>query len=304
MIDVTAREKLVEILPGERVLFMEPMKKHTTFQVGGAAECFVEIGTEEELKKIYRYVNEKGIPFLIVGNGSNLLVSDDGFQGIVIETRDSFDRIRVEGNRLSAQSGALLSKLANAACENGLSGLEFAAGIPGTAGGAVIMNAGAYGGEMSQVVEKVKVIDPKGESHILGREEMDFQYRSSSIKNRPYAVSEVEFILKPGNREEIKNCMKKLSEARREKQPLEFPSAGSTFKRPEGYFAGKLIMDAGFRGCCVGDAQVSEKHCGFIINRGQATAKDISDLMDRVSEGVYEKFHVHLEPEVIRVGKF
>lgn len=304
MISTTVQGILAGFVPKEHIFFDEPLKKHTTFHVGGEADCLIQIETEEEFCSLLRYLDQIGIPFLVLGNGSNLLVSDRGYRGIVLKTKGSFDKIRIQGERVMAQAGALLSQVAAKASEEGLTGLEFAAGIPGSAGGAVVMNAGAYGGEMAQVVEQVRVANLQGEILTMNRQALEFKYRGSSIRNHPFYVTEVTYALQKGNREQIRNKMEELAQARRKKQPLEFPSAGSTFKRPEGYFAGKLIMDAGFRGYSLGGAQVSEKHCGFIVNKGNATAQDISDLMDEVSEGVYEKFGVRLEPEVIRVGNF
>ena len=304
MISTTVQNILAGFVPKENIYINEPMKKHTTFQVGGNADCLILIEKEEELKSLIRYLNQIEIPYLVLGNGSNLLVSDDGFRGIVLKTKGTFSEIVVDGDKIIAQSGALLSQAAKAALDWGLTGFEFAAGIPGTVGGAVVMNAGAYGGEMSQVVCLVEVVDKSGETLVMDNSSMEFGYRKSAIKNQPFVATRVLFQLKKGDKTQIKGRMDELAAARREKQPLEFPSAGSTFKRPEGYFAGKLIMDAGFRGYTLGGAQVSEKHCGFVINRGHATAQDISDLMKEVSDGVYEKFDVRLEPEVIRIGNF
>lgn len=304
MISTTVLSILEGFVPTERIFTNEPLKKHTTFQVGGNADCLIAIENEDELKSIIRYLNRIEIPYLILGNGSNLLVSDDGFRGIVLKTKGGFSKITVEGELIKAQSGALLSQVAKTAYEHGLTGFEFAAGIPGTVGGGVIMNAGAYGGEMSQVVQEVEIIDKSGEVMVMDNLSMEFGYRKSAIKSLPFVVTQVKIRLQKGDSEQIKAKMDDLAAARREKQPLEYPSAGSTFKRPEGYFAGKLIMDAGFRGFALGGAEVSEKHCGFVINKNNATAKDISDLMKVVADGVYEKFSVRLEPEVIKVGNF
>lgn len=304
MISTTVQNILAGFVPKERIFLNEPMKKHTTFQVGGDADCLILIEKEEEFASLIRYLNQIEIPYLVLGNGSNLLVSDDGFRGIVLKTKGSFSEITVDGEQITAQAGALLSQVAKAAYEQGLTGFEFAAGIPGTVGGAVVMNAGAYDGEMSQVVSRVQVIDKTGEILTMDNESMEFGYRKSAIKNQPFVAMQVTYQLQKGDKEQIKERMDELAAARREKQPLEFPSAGSTFKRPKGYFAGKLIMDAGFRGYTLGGAQVSEKHCGFVINKGNATAQDISDLMKEVSDGVYEKFNVRLEPEVIKIGSF
>lgn len=304
MISTTVQTILEGFVPKQHILLNEPMKKHTTFQVGGNADCLILIQTEKELTQLIHYLNQIEIPYFILGNGSNLLVSDDGFRGIVLKTKGCFSTIQVQGTKLVAQAGALLSQVAREACENGLTGLEFAAGIPGTVGGAVVMNAGAYDGEMAQVVSEVRVSDRTGEILTMDNDSMEFGYRKSAISKQPFVVTHVTFTLQPGDKTQIKARMEELADARRQKQPLEFPSAGSTFKRPEGHFAGKLIMDAGYRGYTLGGAQVSEKHCGFIINRNQASAQDIAELMQEVSEGVYEKFGVQLEPEVIKIGRF
>jgi UDP-N-acetylmuramate dehydrogenase len=296
-------EFLQETVSPEHVLFAEPMAKHTTFRVGGEAAAYVRVETKDELRKLISYFGKVSESYFILGKGSNLLVGDKGYDGIVLDMTGLCD-IRIEGNRIYAQAGAALPSVALTAAKNGLSGLEFAAGIPGTIGGGVVMNAGAYDGEMKQVVTSVTVLDQTGEELYLDRDTMEFGYRTSVIKNRPFIVEEVEMTLTPGNPDEIKGRGEEYNARRREKQPLEYPSAGSTFKRPEGYFAGKLIMDAGLRGFRIGGAQVSEKHCGFIINVGNATAADISELIDEVSQRVREQFDVTLEPEIVRLGDF
>ena len=240
----------------------------------------------------------------MIGNGSNLLVGDKGIRGLVIEIGSGMNDIRVEGTKIVAGAGALLSKVANEAAAAGLGGMEFAAGIPGSIGGAVTMNAGAYGGEMKDILESVKVIDPEGMMHILSVEELDLSYRHSCIMEKGGIVVEATIKLEKKPEEEIRAQMADLRNRRVEKQPLEYPSAGSTFKRPEGYFAGKLIMDAGLRGYTVGGAQVSEKHCGFVINHANATAADVRQLMQDVKEKVKEQFGVELEPEVKMIGEF
>lgn len=288
----------------EHVLRDEPMSRHTTFRVGGTADFFVEIGSPEELVDIMHYLTETDRPYFILGNGSNLLVGDKGYEGVILHLGERFNKITVEGNTITAQAGALLSTVAKTAAKNGLSGMEFAAGIPGTIGGAVVMNAGAYEGEMKQIVTGVTVMTREGEILELDNETMEFGYRTSIIKNRPFVVLSASIGLEKGDPSCISSKMDDFNNRRRSKQPLEYPSAGSTFKRPEGYFAGKLIMDAGLRGYRVGGAQVSEKHCGFIINMGNATAADISELMDEVIEKVEEQFSVVLEPEIIRIGNF
>lgn len=295
---------LRDILPVEQIHEDEPMYKHTTFRVGGKAALFLDIKTSEELQHILKLFSEEKRPYFVIGNGSNLLVSDKGYDGVILHLGAGFDQITVDGNRITAQAGAMLSKVAYTAMEHGLKGLEFASGIPGSVGGGVMMNAGAYGGEMSQVVTYIKGLDAKGNPVYLDNEQAQFTYRSSILKKNHMIATEIGFELEPGDKEEIQKVVSELSEKRREKQPLEFPSAGSTFKRPEGYYAGKLIMDAGLRGYRVGDAQVSEKHCGFVINRGNATASEIHQLMLDVQKKVAEKFQVNLEPEVIRLGDF
>lgn len=292
------------IIPQERILFHEPMSRHTTFRVGGEAECLIMVWTEEELGKLIRYLNQIEEAYFILGNGSNLLVGDKGYRGIVLKFDGPMEEVSVEGTRIRARAGALLSKVAAEAKNHGLSGLEFAAGIPGSIGGGVVMNAGAYGGEMKQVVVSVRGLDAEGEILLLDNETMEFGYRTSAIKNRPFIVLEVTLQLTEGNPEEIGAKMEELALLRRSKQPLEYPSAGSTFKRPEGYYAGKLIMEAGMRGYRIGGAQVSDKHCGFVVNTGNATAADIREVIEEVQEKVRERFHVSLEPEIIFLGDF
>ena len=281
----------------------EPMKKHTTFRVGGPADYFV-CPKREELPKLMALAKEYHLPVTVIGNGSNLLVGDKGIRGLVMEVGAGMNDIQITGTTLRTGAGALLSKVAAAAASAGLSGMEFAAGIPGSIGGAVTMNAGAYGGEMKDILQEVTVWTPEGEEKTLSLEELDLSYRHSCIPKQGYVVLEAVISLTPAPEEEIRAKMADLRNRRVEKQPLEYPSAGSTFKRPEGYFAGKLIMDAGLRGYAVGDAQVSEKHCGFVINRGNATAAEILQLMQNVQEQVKEQFGVTLEPEVKRIGEF
>jgi len=294
--------EIEQILPAGQILRKERMSLHTTFRVGGEAELFLEIKTVAELKKLLTFFRESGTKYFIVGNGSNLLVSDGGYDGAILHIGEAFNEIRIGEEKITAQAGALLGRAASAALEHSLTGLEFASGIPGSVGGGTVMNAGAYGGEMSQVVSRVKGIDPEGTEVELTNGELNFGYRNSLLKQEKIVVTEVEFTLSGGIRKEISAKMADFAERRRVKQPLEYPSAGSAFKRPEGYFAGKLIMDAGLRGYSVGGAQVSEKHCGFIINKGGATAADIRELMETVQRKVREKFGVELEPEVIYLG--
>ena len=293
-----------DLLGEEKVRISEPMNRHTTFRIGGPADYFLLPSTAEEVKKILEICKEKELPYFILGNGSNLLVSDEGYCGVIIQLYRNYGGITVEGTNIRAGAGALLSQIASAAKNASLTGFEFAGGIPGTLGGAVVMNAGAYGGEMKDVLKEVTVMTEQGEIMTIPAEKLEMGYRTSLVRKAGYLVLEAVISLKAGDVEEIKAIMKDLTEKRVSKQPLEYPSAGSTFKRPEGYFAGKLIMDAGLRGYQVGGAQVSEKHCGFVINKGNATAADVCELMKDVQEKVQEQFGVTLEPEVKFLGEF
>lgn len=295
--------ELQNVMGGSGIFMEEPMKKHTTFRVGGPADVLVQ-PDETALAAILALCRQYHVSYSFIGNGSNLLVGDKGIRGVVIEMTDPMGNIEVDGTKITAQAGAMLSKIANTAASNGLGGMEFAAGIPGSVGGAVVMNAGAYGGEMKDIIEKVYVLDENGVQLELDRDALDFGYRHSCIPKKKYIVTKVVLDLVPRDEAEIRSEMKELNEKRAEKQPLQYPSAGSTFKRPEGYFAGKLIMDAGLRGYQVGGAQVSEKHCGFVINKGDATAADICQLMQDVSDKVQAQFGVVLEPEVKMIGEF
>ena len=289
---------------GHEVFLQEPMAAHTTFRVGGPADYFVIPSSLQALAKTVAYCRQEGKPFFILGNGSNLLVGDGGYRGVVIALKEGLHQVDVQGDCLRAQAGALLSRIAGRALEAGLEGVAFAAGIPGTLGGACVMNAGAYGGEMKQVLKEVTVLTPEGRQTRLDAEELELGYRRSNIPGRGYILLEALLQLRPGDPAAIRARMEELAVKRREKQPLEYPSAGSTFTRPEGHFAGKLIQDAGLRGFSVGGAQVSEKHCGFVINRDGATAADIVALMEQVQQRVWERFGVRLEPEVERIGEF
>lgn len=295
--------ELENIMAGSRIFMEEPMKKHTTFRVGGPADVLVQ-PDETALAAVLGLCRQYHVSYSFIGNGSNLLVGDKGIRGVVIEMTEPMGNIEVHGTRITAQAGAMLSKIANTAASNGLGGMEFAAGIPGSVGGAVVMNAGAYGGEMKDIIERVYVLDENGAQLELDRDALDLGYRHSCIPEKKYIVTKVVLELVPRDEAEIRSEMKELNEKRAEKQPLQYPSAGSTFKRPEGYFAGKLIMDAGLRGYQVGGAQVSEKHCGFVINKGDATAADICQLMRDVSDKVQAQFGVVLEPEVKMIGEF
>ena len=280
------------------------MKNHTTFRVGGPADIFLT-PSAEELPAVLSVCREEQVPVTVIGNGSNLLVGDKGIRGVVICIGSGMRGIRVDGEKIFLEAGVTLAAAAQQAAKAGLTGLEFASGIPGTFGGAVVMNAGAYGGEMKDVIVSVRVVSEDGEILTLSKEELDLSYRHSVIPERGYLVIDGELLLtREKDPDQITERMEELKKKRIEKQPLEYPSAGSTFKRPEGYFAGKLIMDAGLRGFSVGGAAVSEKHCGFVINKGNATAADICALMDEVTRIVKEKYAVTLEPEVKKVGEF
>ena len=301
--------RLTEISGEKAVLLREPMRRHTTFRIGGPADVFVSPSETAEVPQILDACRAAGVPWFIMGNGSNLLVSDAGFRGVVIRIDSNLQKInppvpdRETGSaRIRAQAGALLSRLAACARDHSLEGMAFASGIPGTLGGAVTMNAGAYGGEMKQILTRAWALDERDGLKELTVRELDLGYRSSRVKKDCLVVLEAEIELKKGSKEEITARMEELKNARISRQPLEYPSAGSTFKRPEGYFAGKLIMDAGLRGRRIGGAQVSEKHCGFVINTGEASAADVIELMELIRETVYGQFGVRLEPEVQLLG--
>ncbi len=282
----------------------EPMRYHTTFRTGGPAKYFYKVSSIEDLIKVLDECNDKKIKYTIIGNGSNLLVSDLGYDGAIIQIYDKFDKISVSGNIIKAEAGALLSKIAAVARNNGLTGMEFASGIPGTLGGAVVMNAGAYGGEMQDLIESVDVLSD-GMVRRYTCEEMKFGYRKSILtENKGMVVTGATIRLMPADKEEISKRMRELNRQRTLKQPLEYPSAGSTFKRPEGHFAGKLIMDSGLSGYKIGGAMVSPKHCGFVINTGDATSQDIYNLIIEIREKVYRTYGVSLEPEVRIIGDF
>lgn len=297
-------EKLKAILPEEQIRTKEPMSRHTTFRVGGPADFYVEPSGISELAAVRALCRKEQIPCYILGNGSNLLVSDQGCRGVMIAMGKAWSEITVDGTHIRAGAGALLPQVANRALQASLTGLEFAAGIPGSVGGAAVMNAGAYGSDMAAVLESVTVLTPQGETLVLPVRELELGYRTSCIPRCGYLVLEAEFALASGEAEAIRGRMEELALQRRTKQPLEYPSAGSTFKRPQGYFAGKLIQDAGLRGFSVGGAQVSKKHCGFVINRGNATAADVLELCHAVRQKVQEQFGVSLEMEVKLLGEF
>ena len=283
----------------------EPMNRHTTFKVGGPARYYLIPETTGEVRAAIDFADARQLPFMIVGNGSNLLFADREYHGVVIEIGESFSELSVHMDHVvTVKAGMRLSAMASRLARLGLGGFEFAGGIPGTVGGAITMNAGAYGGEIKDCLREITVMTEEGELMTLSADELDLSYRHSILQEKKWIVLSGTFAFHPEKPEEIAETMRELNEKRREKQPLEFPSAGSTFKRPEGYFAGKLIEDAGLRGYRIGDAQVSEKHCGFVINRGDATASEIHSLIVHVQRIVREKFGVELEPEVRMIGDF
>lgn len=281
------------------VKYDEPLKNHTTFQIGGKCIALIEPKKVEDIVEAIKICIENNLKFFVIGNGSNLLVPDDGYNGVIIKIKSEFSNIQVEGECLIAHSGAKLSEVYTVAYENSLTGFEFASGIPGTIGGAIFMNAGAYGGEMKDIVESVEVLDLNNyEVKELKNEELDFSYRKSIIQRKNYIVLTIKLKLTKGNKEEIKAVYEDLREKRNSKQPLNFGSAGSTFKRPEGHFASKLIEDAGLKGYHINDAWVSEKHSGFIVNKGNASYREVMELIEYVQKVVFEKFEVKLETEV------
>lgn len=281
------------------VRYDEPLKNHTTFGIGGSCIALIEPREVEDIIEAIKICRENNIKFFVIGNGSNLLVSDEGYNGVIIKLKKEFSTIKVEGEYVIAKSGAKLSEVFDVILENSLAGFEFASGIPGTIGGAIYMNAGAYGGEMKDIVETVEVLDMDTfEVKELKNEELEFSYRNSIIQNKNYIVLAIKLKLQKGNKEEIKTIYEDLREKRNSKQPLNFGSAGSTFKRPEGHFASKLIEDSGLKGYHINDAWVSEKHSGFVVNKGNASCKEILELIDHVKNVVFEKFGVKLEMEV------
>lgn len=308
-------KSVTEQLPQLGLLRDEPMKKHTTFRIGGPADYYAEPDMSR-ISKLIEIAKACDMPVTVIGNGSNLLVGDKGIRGLVIGIGKGMSEIEVTEavaqdftaqdncHIITAGAGAILAAVAAKAAEASLSGLEFASGIPGSVGGAVVMNAGAYGGEIKDVLIDATVLTADGELKTVTRDELDLSYRHSIVPEKGYIVLSARFRLTPKPKDEIKSYMAELRAKRVEKQPLEYPSAGSAFKRPEGYFAGKLIMDAGLRGYSVGDAQVSEKHCGFVVNKGEAAAADVLTLIKDVQETVLKQFGVKLEPEVKMIGEF
>ena len=286
-----------------KILINEEMKNHTTFKIGGPVDLMVIPETEEQVKEAVSICRAEKLPYLIMGNGSNLLIKDGGIRGVVIKLNDGFNKIEVEGNKIYAQAGALLNAVSRVAMKESLAGLEFATGIPGALGGAMTMNAGAYGGEMKDVVESVRILDKNGKVKELSKEQMNFRYRGSKVADDGLIVLEVVFKLEVGSKNEIKLKIDDLTEKRTSKQPLEYPSGGSTFKRPEGYYAGKLIDDSGLRGLRYGGAEVSKKHCGFVINAKDASCQDVLRLVEVIKKTVKDTFGVSLEREIKLIGE-
>lgn len=296
--------RLFHTIDKEKIYVNEKMEKHTTFRIGGPADYFVMPSDVTDVKAVIELCEQEKVPYYVVGNGSNLLVGDKGFRGVIIQIAGNMNQLQADGEVITAQAGCSLAQIAGKALDEELAGFEFAAGIPGTLGGAVRMNAGAYGGEIKDVLESAVVLTKEGKVMELSVNEMEFGYRTSIIERTGWTILGGKIRLHKGKREEIKAVMDDLREKRVSKQPLEYPSAGSTFKRPKGYFAGKLIQDAGLRGFRVGGACVSEKHSGFVINIDHATADDVVSLMEQVDEKVRAQFGVGLEPEVRRIGEF
>ncbi|MGN0408120.1 MAG: UDP-N-acetylmuramate dehydrogenase [Bacteroides sp.] len=295
-------DEVKAIVGEDRLLLDEPMKLHTTFRIGGNADYFVKPESIEEIKALTECAKRHGIAYYVLGNGSNMLISDEGYRGMIIRLGEEFSAITMQDNdMISVQAGAKLSRVGNEAAAKGLAGFEFASGIPGTVGGAVVMNAGAYGGEIKDIIVSATVLTQEGDVMTLSNDELELGYRTSIIQKKGYIVLLAVFKLEKGDEAQIRSRMKELAEKRREKQPLEYPSAGSTFKRPEGFFAGKLIADAGLKGFKVGGAQVSEKHAGFVINTGSATARDVIELTDEVKRKIKQIYGVELELEVKKI---
>ncbi|MDF2541091.1 MAG: murB [Herbinix sp.] len=298
-------EELCSVLNENQIKLQELLKNHTTLHIGGAADYFITPSTTEEIKEILYICKKHEVPYYIMGNGSNLLISDQGYQGAIVQLGENFSTILIdEDGTVTAQAGVLLSRLASEVAKKSFTGFEFASGIPGTLGGAVTMNASAYDGEMKQCIIGATVMDQEGNRIQLNKDELELGYRSSILQKSNYILLEATMKFTLGEQSLIYQKMNDLNAQRRDKQPLEQYSAGSTFKRPVGYYAGKLIMDAGLRGYQVGEAAVSEKHCGFVINKGNATAKEFLTLIQDVTRIVEEKFDVHLETEVKFLGDF
>lgn len=303
MIEANTEDRIAQAVGVENIRMNEPMKLHTSFKVGGPADMLVTPTDEYQIRDVLRICREAGVPVFVIGNGTNLLVRDGGIRGVVIKIFDNYNGIKVEGNMITAEAGALLSVISKKAMESNLTGVEFACGIPGTAGGAAAMNAGAYDGEMRHVCDSVDLIDDKSNMVTLKNEELQFGYRRSIVSAEGYIVTKVRFALQRGDYDKIRARFDELMRRRREKQPLHLPSAGSTFKRPAGGYAAKLIEEAGLKGRRVGDAMVSDMHCGFIVNMGNATALQILELIEIVKSEVYRNSKIMLEPEVKIIGE-
>ncbi len=294
--------KLFEDVDFGIILFNEPMKNHTSFKIGGPADIMIIPKTEENIINSIKFLRENNIKYFIMGNGTNLLVKDTGIRGAVVKIADKYNKISIDGDRINCEAGALLSDIGKYTLENSLTGFEFASGIPGAVGGAIAMNAGAYGGEMKDIVLKVRALDENNNIIEISNEGMNFRYRGSKVVDDNLIVLSTEFQLQKGEKFSIKEKMEDLAHRRQSKQPLEYPSGGSTFKRPTGYFAGKLIEDAGLRGLRYGDAQISEKHCGFVINVGEANFREVYTLIKTVQKIVKDEFGVQLETEIKIIG--
>ncbi len=298
------KDEIVNRFDPSTISWQEPMTLHTSFKIGGPADLFFKPQSIEDLTAMIDLCQKSSIPFYIMGNGSNLLVGDQGYRGVIIQVYRNLSSFSIEGNTVEAEAGILLSKLANRVHDAGLEGFEFASGIPGTLGGAVYMNAGAYGGEMKDIIVSAKVLTQGGDVKTLSNEALELGYRHSALMNEGDIVLSTKMVLVPGEQKVIRAKMDELNFRRKDKQPIEKPSAGSTFKRPVGYYAGKLIMDAGLRGYQLGGARVSDKHCGFVINTGNATSKDVMALIQHIQREVKNQFGVDLEPEVRMIGDF
>lgn len=295
--------KLTEAIPGDAVLLDEPMKNYTTIKTGGLADIIVMPQSITEIQSVIKICKENDVPYFVMGKGSNLLVSDKGMRCVVVKLGDKFAKITIDGNDVIAQAGVSLSELSEKIMEKSLKGFEFAGGIPGTLGGATTMNAGAYGGEMKDIIKSVKALNTEGEIINLSSEELEFGYRTSMIQVKNYIVLEVKMEFEKGSYEEIAKTTKDLMETRKAKQPLHLPSCGSVFKRPAGHFAGKLIEDSGLKGKKIGGAKVSKLHCGFIVNVDNATTNDVLDLIELIQKTVKSKFGIQLETEVKIIGE-
>lgn len=292
-------------IPKDKIFYHEPMKKHTTFKIGGPAECLIKIDTLEDLKEILKFANQRNLPITIIGNGSNLLVLDEGIEGITLMIK--LEKIEIQEKKETIQiivgAGEKLGKLAGVCLQKGISGLEELSGIPGTIGGAVRMNAGAHGKEMKDIIKTVKCVNYQGNEKEFRKDELEFGYRSSIFKKEKYVITEVILELQKGIKEEIKARMDEYTSYRKEKQPIEYPSAGSTFKRGTDFITAKLIEESGLKGYTVGEAMVSTKHSGFVINKGKATAKDVLELVEHIKSEVYKKFNKEIELEIEVIGR-